>query len=257
LSGQNCRTAYSCFRYSTALNSAAGGWLLLNPAIDVPNLVTLTGSQTLTNKSLTSPTLTGTPITPTATLGTNSTQIASTAFVAAAIAALSTVYQATSAVLTALAGIGTAVAGDVIYSSGAGVWARLAKGTASQALLMNAGATAPAWATLPFTKSFESSQQTISGAGLLTLPHSLGSKPKLCLVVLQCLTADSSYVTGDEVLLEPGYHGVNSSGIAVYPDATNINVRFGSNNMFLMRKDNGNSFTITNANWALVARGWA
>ena len=44
------------------------------------SVVTLTGTQTLTNKSLTSPTLTGTPVAPTATAGDVSTQIATTAF---------------------------------------------------------------------------------------------------------------------------------------------------------------------------------
>ena len=44
--------------YSTALNAAAGGWLLLNPTpADQSAYVTLTGSQTLTNKTLTSPTI--------------------------------------------------------------------------------------------------------------------------------------------------------------------------------------------------------
>jgi hypothetical protein len=42
--------------------------------------------------SLISPTLTGTPVAPTATLGTNTTQIATTAFVQAAATALSTIY---------------------------------------------------------------------------------------------------------------------------------------------------------------------
>lgn len=54
--------------YSTALNAASGGWLLLNPTIDVSNLVTLTGTQTLSNKTLTSPTInTPTIATPTIT----------------------------------------------------------------------------------------------------------------------------------------------------------------------------------------------
>ena len=44
------------------------------------SVVTLTGTQTLTNKSLTSPTLTGTPVAPTATAGDVSTQVAPTAF---------------------------------------------------------------------------------------------------------------------------------------------------------------------------------
>jgi len=45
-----------------------------------------TATATLTNKSLTSPTLTGTPIAPTAALNTNTTQVATTAFVVDQIA---------------------------------------------------------------------------------------------------------------------------------------------------------------------------
>lgn len=41
----------------------------------------------------------------------------------------------------------TAVAGDVLYASATNVWSSLAKGTAAQVLTMNAGATAPEWAT--------------------------------------------------------------------------------------------------------------
>lgn len=38
--------------------------------------------------------------------------------------------------------------GDIPYATAASTWARLAKGTAAQYLRMNAGATAPEWATL-------------------------------------------------------------------------------------------------------------
>jgi hypothetical protein len=48
-------------------------------------LVTLDGNEILTNKSLTSPSLTGTPIAVTAIAGNNTTQIATTAFVTAAV----------------------------------------------------------------------------------------------------------------------------------------------------------------------------
>lgn len=47
--------------------------------------VNLTDSQTLTNKTLTSPNLTGTPTATTAAAGTNSTQVATTAFVKTAV----------------------------------------------------------------------------------------------------------------------------------------------------------------------------
>jgi cytoskeletal protein CcmA (bactofilin family) len=52
---------------------------------DTSLLVTTTGTQTLTSKSLTSPSLTGTPTAPTADAGTDTTQIATTAFVQDAI----------------------------------------------------------------------------------------------------------------------------------------------------------------------------
>ena len=37
------------------------------------------------------------------------------------------------------------VQGDIIYGTGTDTWAKLAKGTASQSLKMNSGATAPEW----------------------------------------------------------------------------------------------------------------
>jgi hypothetical protein len=203
-----------------------------------------------------SPALTGVPTAPTAIAGTNTTQIATTAFVAA----LSTVYQAASAVLTALAGIGTAVAGDVIYASGAGVWSRLTKGTARQALLMNAGATIPAWTTLPFSQSYASAQQTITAAGSLTLAHGLASTPQLYLAVLQCTTAEFGYSIADEIqALLTSSTSAASRGVAVVPDATNMNIRYGSdaNTFGAVNKTSGAFVALTNANWRLVIRAWA
>jgi len=52
---------------------------------DTSVLVTFNGNQTLTAKTLTSPTMTGTPVAPTAAAGTDTTQIATTAFVQDAI----------------------------------------------------------------------------------------------------------------------------------------------------------------------------
>lgn len=68
-----------------------GDYLLVNAAgatnvtkidnTESADIVRLTATQTLTNKTLTSPALTGTPTAPTAAAGTNNTQIATTAFV--------------------------------------------------------------------------------------------------------------------------------------------------------------------------------
>lgn len=71
----------------TELSYVAGVTSAIQTQLNAKGDVTLTGVQTLTNKSLTSPTLTGTPVAPTAAGGTNNTQIATTAFVAAAVSA--------------------------------------------------------------------------------------------------------------------------------------------------------------------------
>ena len=55
--------------------------------------------------------------------------------------------------------------GDIIYATAASTWARLAKGTAYQALRMNSGATAPEWASGEATKILKTSDQTTTTAG--------------------------------------------------------------------------------------------
>lgn len=54
--------------------------------------------------------------------------------------------QAQGATLTSLEGL-SLVAGDILYATAADTLQRLAKGTASQEIRMNAGATAPEWFT--------------------------------------------------------------------------------------------------------------
>jgi hypothetical protein len=153
------------------------------------------------------------------------------------------------------------VAGDLFYATSAKALTRLPKGTARQSLLMNAGATAPAWATLPFSQSFESAQQTISAAGGLTLAHGLASAPKLYMGVLICVSAEAGYSINDEVLLPVGANVDGAGGVrgvTMTPDATNLNVRFASSGpLYILNKSTGAFVNITNASWRLVVRAWA
>ena len=80
---------------------------------DTSILVTTTGSQTLVSKSLTSPALTGTPTAPTASAGTDTTQIATTAFVQDAI---ELVVGVAPAALDTLAEIATSLNNDADLS---------------------------------------------------------------------------------------------------------------------------------------------
>lgn len=72
--------------------------------------------------------------------------------------------QASDAALTSLAGLSLS-AGDVLYATGADTLQRLAIGTANQVLRVNAGATAPEWATATGLQS-GTAQATTSGTAI-------------------------------------------------------------------------------------------
>jgi ribosomal protein L24 len=80
----------------TTISRASAGRI----AVEGVNIVTVSSSDTLTNKTLTSPTLDGTPTAPTAIAGTNTPQIATTAFVTAAVGSGLKKYSALNTAIT-------------------------------------------------------------------------------------------------------------------------------------------------------------
>lgn len=115
---------------------------------------------------------------------------------------------------------------------------------------------------LPFNGSFTSAEQTITSAGSLVLAHSLSVTPTLIQARLICKTAQAGYSIGDEVIInlagnDPG--ATNNRGLSIVPDATNINIRYGSDtfSFSILRKDTGAAATITNTNWRLIIKAWA
>ena len=157
-------------------------------------------------------------------------------------------------------GMASQATGDVIYRS-ASAWSRLAIGTARQALLVNAGVTAPEWVSIPFTRSYESAEQTITSGGALTLAHSLTVTPKLIQLLLINKTTEAGYAVGDVVFINPHHELKNTQdrGTSVIPDATNLNIRFGGNASVyeVLRKDTGGNVVLANGNWRLIVRAWA
>lgn len=170
---------------------------------------------------------------------------------------LKALFQPASTVLNALAAIGTAVAGDIIYATGAGTWGRRAKGADGQILQLSSGV--PAWAAGPiFTKAFQSAQITLSMNSSTSVAHGLGVQPKLFAAALVCTTNEFGYVVGDEVQINVNTNSSSGSsgGISMYVNGTvNIGIRIG--NFISVWDKFGGIFAVTPSSWKLVVRAWA
>lgn len=103
---------------------------------------------------------------------------------------------------------------------------------------------------------FESSEQTITFGGSLTIAHGLGAIPKNYKAFLVCKTAGDGYSVGDVTDFKdfdandngPGY------GCQIIPDSTNLFVRFGSLSTRILDKSSGTEAGINSANWKAVFR---
>ncbi|RUV90237.1 MULTISPECIES: hypothetical protein [unclassified Mesorhizobium] len=149
-------------------------------------------------------------------------------------------------------------AGDIFYATSAKVLTRLPKGTAGQVLQMNPGAAAPQWASVPFTKSYESGQINVSTNSSTSVAHGLGVQPKLFAAALVCTTNEFGYVVGDEVEINVNTNSSSgtSGGISMYVNGTaNIGIRIG--NAISIWDKNGGIFGITPGSWKLIVRAWA
>ena len=205
-----------------------------------------TATQTVLNLKapLASPALTGVPTAPTATAGTNTTQLATTAFV--------TTEGNLKAPLAspALTGVPTAPTATVGTNT-----TQLATTAFTVAQISASGS--------KFLFEYVSPEQTITASGGLTLTHGLGAAPKIYRCSLVCKTAEGGYSIGDVLevphtldLTEPL---TNSRGMSLVGDATNITIRFVSSTAVYaaINKANGSVLGLTNANWRLIVRAWA
>lgn len=109
--------------------------------------------------------------------------------------------QASDATLTSLSGL-SLVAGDLLYATGADTLVRLPKGTAGQALVMNAGATAPEWggASAPTTA------QVLSATAGLSI-GAVGSYAYLQRTASNTAISENATIAGSSLQ----YAGINNS----------------------------------------------
>lgn len=112
-------------------------------------------------------------------------------------------------------------------------------------------------------KYYQSPEQTITAAGALTLAHGLGVEPVLIQVVLICKTADAGYSVGDKLFVNPNLTRTSTygQGVAVVPDATNLNIRFGNQAIYGtftgLNKTTGAPIALANTKWNVIFRAWA
>ncbi len=156
-------------------------------------------------------------------------------------------------------GVATALAVNV-GSAGAPVVNGGALGTPSSGDVSNC----TGFPTAIFSVAYDSGNQTISSAGLLTLAHGLGAAPKIIQCFAKCTTAEYNYSIGDLVAVSgagsqyTGAGGV-STGFAVIPDATNISIRFGAETepVTAPNKTTGVLQSLTTTSWVLIVRAYA
>lgn len=106
-------------------------------------------------------------------------------------------------------------------------------------------------AAMPYTKSFVSTEQTITGASNATIAHGLSGQPFDFNVVLRCKTAEFGYAVGEE--LDCG--SCNGTGIInVTATTTNLIVTMFSSTIPIYNKAIFSSTNLTAANWRIVAK---
>ena len=110
------------------------------------------------------------------------------------------------------------------------------------------------------TNPFASTGQTITTAGLLTLPHGLGVEPKLIQYVIQCTTAEHGYSIGDRVMIDfNSSTDTNERFSNPTIDATNITIRFSADPIVFefQNANTGLKAGATNTSWQLYVRAFA
>lgn len=118
--------------------------------------------------------------------------------------------------------------------------------------------TGAAFLTTDGVYSYDSGAQTVTTGGALTLAHGLGVVPDLNFECsLTNVTGEQNWTTG-QVMTAPinGYQNSASNCWAFQPDATNLNLQYGSSAIAGINRTTGAAVTLTAGNWTfrVIAR---
>ncbi len=217
---------------------------------------------------LASPALTGTPTAPTAAAGTNTTQIATTAFVNAEIVA-DRPFEATTANIKmdgaqSVGVLNTVARGDHVHPTDTSR-APLASPSFTGTPTAPTAAVATNTTQLASTafvqnelnsRRYVSGELTITNGGQITVSHGLGAMPTHATGWLKCVTAEFGYAVGDMVLhpLSSDPNGGNEA-LTMTVTSTQLIVRVGESGPYdSTRKDNGYGEVFSAAKWCLILK---
>lgn len=139
--------------------------------------------------------------------------------------------------------------GAVLYRD-ASDWVALAPGTSGQVLKTNGAGANPSWGAASSVAAGSAlTKNPLVFGSTTSAAHGLGQEPSLIRVVLECITGELEWVTGDRIdmgALNPAsYYGVN-----VYADATNVYLKI-YNGIYLFTKTSNSGGLLTAANWRI------
>lgn len=157
---------------------------------------------------------------------------------------------------------GDAVAGNPTVGVPAASQAEAETGTDNTKVMTPLRVKQSVVANAAINRFFQSSQQTITVGGALTLAHGLGIAPKIVQPFLRCTTASLGYAVGDEVAVNMSINagGFSTSfGQAITYNASNVFVRYGaSTNVYqLLTKGTGVLESINPDNFRFFVRAYA
>lgn len=110
-----------------------------------------------------------------------------------------------------------------------------------------------------FTEKFNSTAQTITSSGTLSLPHGFtGGEPEFLQCFIVCTSAEFGYAVGDKVPVRFSHSGSSGRGYVLMIDSTNVDVEFGSaTEVFWLPDISGSGeANLTNASWEFYVSAW-